>query len=68
MNGGCMTATTLYTFLALFIATFSSISALMKLSEEFIPAEGIPAVQVPTSLLETKEMSDQMSDREWWWW
>ena len=44
MNGGWMTDTTLYTFLALKRATFSFISALLKLNEE-----GIPAVQVPTS-------------------
>ena len=41
-----MTDTTLYTFLALKRETISSISALLKLNDE-----GIPDVQVPTSLL-----------------
>ena len=41
-----MTATTLYTFLPFKRATLSCISSLTKLK-----GDGIPAVQVPTSLL-----------------
>ena len=46
MNGGWMTDTTLYTFLALKRETISSISALLKSNDE-----GTPTIQVPTSWL-----------------
>ena len=53
IKGGCMTDTTLYTSLVLAGVNSSFISAVLKLKDDLIPA-----VQVPTSLLKTKQMTD----------